>query len=491
VRPRSPWEAADLGLALLRAEAGPVYRTWLAILLPAALVLGFLLRDHPWLAPLILWWLKPALDRPVLHVLATATFGPAPGLLPTLRDRSAYRRGLAATLLWRRFSPERSLLLPVWQLEQPTGAAFRERRKVLFLRDRSQAQLLTGVCLLFTAVLALAALAGVAYAWPGAKGLGILAPVLARGHRPPWLDPLLALLPTLAMAAVEPCYVACGFGLYLNRRVQLEGWDLELAFRQLAERARKAGPEPRAGALLLVALLALTPLRLRAQPPGQPSAQPLTAPKAALAEVLKAPEFSGRHQVWRLRPRRAAAPEQPGPGPGFPAWLGRAVDLLAAGLKWLLPAGAALALLLAFRKHRGGFRRPGREAAGAAPAPVPGARRSPGLPRDLPGAARRLLDQGDPRGALALLYRGALAHLADLPPAGGPHLPPAPLTAAATEAECLARAGRLPEPACRYFAELTAAWQETAYGGREAPARTRDLCAAWAGHFPAPAERRP
>jgi len=33
-RPRTPWEAADLGLALLRARAGPVYRVWLATVLP-------------------------------------------------------------------------------------------------------------------------------------------------------------------------------------------------------------------------------------------------------------------------------------------------------------------------------------------------------------------------------------------------------------------------------------------------------------------------
>jgi hypothetical protein len=482
VRPRSPWAAADLGLALLRAEAGPVYRVWLAILLPAALVLALLCRDHPWLAPLILWWLKPALDRPVLHVLATATFGEAPHWSRTLRSGSAFRRGLAATLLWRRFSPERSLLLPVWQLEQASGAEFRRRRKVLLLRGRSQAQLLTGVCLLFMAVLALAALAGLAYAWPGTRGLGILAPVLG-GHRPPWLDPLLALLPTLAMAAVEPCYVAAGFGLYLNRRVQLEGWDLELAFRQLAERARKAAPGPRAGGLLLAALLVFAPLGLRAQPPGQ---EP-TGPKAALAEVLKAPEFSGQRTVWRLRPRHSPAPSAP--APALPAWVARALDLLAGALKWLLPAAAAVALLLALWKHRGGLAWAGREAAGQLPAPFPGERRPGGLPRDLPGAARRLLDQGDPRGALALLYRGALAHLADLPPADGPRSPHLPLSAAATEAECLARAGGLPEPAFRYFAELTAAWQETAYGGREAPARTRDLCAAWAGHFPAPAGR--
>jgi hypothetical protein len=41
---------------------------------------------------------------------------------------------------------------------------------------------------------------------------------------------------TLAYAAVvaflEPFYVAAGFGMYLNRRVELEAWDIEQEFRR-------------------------------------------------------------------------------------------------------------------------------------------------------------------------------------------------------------------------------------------------------------------
>jgi hypothetical protein len=65
----------------------------------------------------------------------------------------------------------------------------------------------------------------------------------------------------VALSLIEPLYVASGFTLYLNRRTELEGWDIEIAFRQLAARrasAREAascGPacptrrsRPRAGA---------------------------------------------------------------------------------------------------------------------------------------------------------------------------------------------------------------------------------------------------
>jgi hypothetical protein len=472
VRPRPPWEAADLGLALLRAQAGPVYRAWLTVLLPLALVLAVACRQSPWLAPLILWWLKPVLDRPVLHVLARATFGPAPGVAQTLREAPGYcRRGVLATLLWRRFSPERSLLLPVWQLEQPSGAGFRKRRSVLFRRSRTQAQLLTGACLLFMAVLAMGLVAGLAYFQPGHSAHSLMTALFAPpDQRLPWLDTLLAVLPTLAMAAVEPVYLAAGYGLYLNRRVQLECWDLEQAFRQLGQRARD-----RAGQLLLVVLLAFTwQLRAEASP------RPPDGPKAVLAEVMRAPEFSTHRQAWRLRARHPSAP-QPATPP--PAWLGELAGLLALLLKWLLPAGAALWLLLGLWQHRRSL-----AMVLIPPAIPPPARlfgldiRPAGLPADLPGAAARLWDQGDPRGALALLYRGALAQLV--------HGMGVPLTAAATEGECLRLGCRsLPGPGAEYFARLTATWQQVAYGGQPAASQERALCTDWAGHFRAPGAR--
>ena len=54
---------------------------------------------------------------------------------------------------------------------------------------------------------------------------------------------LLVLAYFLAMSISEPIYVAAGFMLYLNRRTDLEAWDMEIALRQLAGRlARKVAP---------------------------------------------------------------------------------------------------------------------------------------------------------------------------------------------------------------------------------------------------------
>ena len=56
------------------------------------------------------------------------------------------------------------------------------------------------------------------------------------------------------MLLLEPFYVAAGFGLYLNRRTLLEGWDIEVALRRIAERHAAAAVIAAAVALLRVRL---------------------------------------------------------------------------------------------------------------------------------------------------------------------------------------------------------------------------------------------
>ena len=36
----------------------------------------------------------------------------------------------------------------------------------------------------------------------------------------------------IAVLFLEPFYVAAGFGMYLNRRAELEAWDIEQEFRR-------------------------------------------------------------------------------------------------------------------------------------------------------------------------------------------------------------------------------------------------------------------
>ena len=89
----------------------------------------------------------------------------------------------------------------------------------------------------------------------------------------------------------------------------------------------------------------------------------------------------------------------------------------------------------------------------------------------LDGEARSLA-----RAALALLYRGALAHLV--------HRYRAPLSKGATEGDCLRKAQEiLPQPSSDYFERLTRTWLKVAYADLPPEPGAEALCREWHTHF--------
>src|SRR3569623_3406531 len=90
LRMRTPWEATDLGIALVRAHAGRVWSAWFLSALPAfVLFTAFALAlAAPWLGALLMWWAKPVFDRVPLFVISRAVFGAT----PSLRDPLAAQR---------------------------------------------------------------------------------------------------------------------------------------------------------------------------------------------------------------------------------------------------------------------------------------------------------------------------------------------------------------------------------------------------------------
>ena len=65
IRPRSDWEAVDLGLAMVRRDFWRgIAVWWLALGIPTVAA-GVWLWDHPLLLLTLFWWLKPAGSRMV------------------------------------------------------------------------------------------------------------------------------------------------------------------------------------------------------------------------------------------------------------------------------------------------------------------------------------------------------------------------------------------------------------------------------------------
>lgn len=141
IRPRTNWEAMDLGVLMSQQHRRLLMTSWAIVTLPLFAVLSLLLWDSPSLAVFIFWWLKPAYERLPLYILSKALFGETPTLKQALRQwPRLLKPQLIASLTWRRFSLSRSFLLPVLQLEGLDGTARQQRLQVLLQRNAGAAQ---------------------------------------------------------------------------------------------------------------------------------------------------------------------------------------------------------------------------------------------------------------------------------------------------------------------------------------------------------------
>jgi len=481
LRRRNAWEALDLGHAMLRAWAGPAYRAWLATYwllgVPLLLVLW------PWqpFALLVLWWLKPVFDRVLLFTFSRSLFGTATGVRDVWRalPELLHGPGVLSGLTLRRLSLRRSFLLPVWQLEGQRGAAARQRFKLLSRRTAGNAVWLgfVGANLVsiigFSLLLLLEALVptGQGGLFFGDEGFG--------NDAPHWKHFLANLLFMVAESLVEPLYVASGFALYLNRRSELEGWDIELAFRRLAERvAGVAAAASRLAAALLVGFgLAMSLPADRAW--AAERAQQDSPVKQAIEEVLADPVFGREVEEMRWQARsqegkKTKPPDWMNPFLGFVEFLSRTLRALVWVVALILVAVLAYLLI----HYRESWRLPARQ---APPEFLFGLDVRPqSLPADVAAAARAALAAGRVEEALSLLYRGTLVVLI--------HRWQVDFLAGDTEDDCLRRSrGRLDQSVQGYFGQLIDAWRATAYAHRPPGGPAVDqLCAEWGRHFGTP-----
>ncbi|AXJ06601.1 DUF4129 domain-containing protein [Pseudomonas fluorescens] len=499
IRPRTTWEAMDLGVLMSQQHRRLLMTSWAIVTLPLFAVLSLLLWDSPSLAVFIFWWLKPAYERLPLYILSKALFGETPTLKQALRQwPRLLKPQLIASLTWRRFSLSRSFLLPVLQLEGLDGTARQQRLQMLLQRNAGAAQWLTIIGVHLETAL-----------WIGLMVLFyLLLPqqietdwdwqslIFAADYEWRWLEHLTNAFYALILVIWEPVYVACGFSLYLNRRTVLEAWDIELVFRRLRQRLNSS-----VVGLLLVACLLLpgVPSAWAAEPATSPDAprllnQPLTsqASRDSIKALLEQPPFKNKETVTRYRfGEDPATAEKPKEGEA-PQWLktllgwldGRHLDGLAKAIEVVL-WGAVIAglgwLLWRYRDFLQAFvgRRPRLPKRNKRPMPLQAFGldlQKETLPDDIASHAEQLW-QTEPRAALGLLYRALLSHLL--------HDLNLSLKPADTESEVLARIEQLQRPdLLTYSRHLTGHWQNMAYGHRVPAAHLQqELCDGWRALF--------
>ncbi|MFP1682806.1 DUF4129 domain-containing protein [Alloalcanivorax sp. C16-1] len=479
--PRTSWQAVDVGTRLYRRWWRQASLVWLVFTaLPFALLAGYAAATRSVWPLLLFWWLKPLWERPLLAFYSRALFDDYPGPLTLLRAFPKYGlNGLAAQLTWRRFSPSRGFLTGVWQLEGNRGARVSGRIAVLLRPPGQRAGTLT-----FTVL-------GLEHAMTVA--LVVLAMTLV-----PWQFNLewsvwfqeqsqlqwgfINLAWYLVLAVTEPLYVATSFALYLNQRTWLEGWDLQLGLTRIGERRRRAGGG--AALALLLVLFGAAPHPVEAQAPATDQADP----KQQAIDLLASDTFMPFEERQDRRLRESLRDDD-----GDSWWqdlLRRLLDResdsdgrdplnvpdgLITGLGYLLLALLAVVIVMMVRRYVPGIGGRGADGKPVMPVRVAGLdTRAESLPADLERALDQELARGDVRAALALLLRDGLVTLF--------HYRPLPLTAGATEQDCLRAYQRALDgaPVIAWLTALVNAWTRTAWAHRPSDEQAvRDLMARW------------
>ncbi|MEM7249852.1 MAG: hypothetical protein AAF493_00420 [Pseudomonadota bacterium] len=451
LRPRTPWEAMDLGVGMWRQWFWPLYRVWVPIvggmwLLIAVVCAWF---EEPWFAFAIIWWLKPLYDRIALTIYSEGTFGN----FPTVRDViTGWRRWLGRGLIWQltvlRFDPFRAIRTPILLLEGQSGAARGERTTNLFagLRGHAGGLLIAASGFEQAMSIGLVAIAllfipeemfPVDFAFWEFLGFSV-----SGG----WLSTVGYLI---ALAIIEPLYVAAGFSMYLNRRIRLEGWDIELRFRELATRLATATMSLSAAVLLI----GVTADPVRADDLA-PTLKPEAAAQPTIERILSDPMFGGVTTERQWMPR--FPDDSPEESTEWFSRLGHWFSTLSEALLWV---GLALGLgLLLYAIIQSGWRVrfdgiARKDDVSRPPRPVLV------MSSSLLASARERLVAGDSRGALSLMYQGTLAGLDE---GFGTEI-----ATAATEAQVVATvSNQLSGPEVGLVDELIAAWRRIAYAGQ-------------------------
>lgn len=458
IRPRSDWEAVDLGFAMVRRDFWRCLSLWWLAMGPITLLAGFLLWDHPAWLLMVFWWLKPAGSRMVLYEISRRLFGEEPSWQAVWRQvPRAWVRRFFHRFVVARFSPWMPVTLAVEDLESLRGKDYKQRCVQVVRRGEG-------------AVMWIGLVSHGSVVWFGLAILGTLQMFIPEGQDGAWKQALegwdtqnMQEVPLLIARSVTACLMlamsltdlfatGAGFGIYINNRTWIEGWDVELAFRRIGQRLGK------------VAVVLVSFFILGVSAHGQEAETP-----ADRIQQVKAHRDFIVHTVTDKIPKSKTTLSSPPSG---------LMELLT--YVFGISAVAILAGLICWavwkNRHVFGMRRRGGKPVATAPSArvVMGMEVSPDtLPADIPSAAWALWSQGRQQEALGLLYRGSISRVMEIGRVE--------IHESDTEGDCMRRvesAGPAAHP--DYFRGITGAWIRLAYAGiGPADADVQALCRQW------------
>jgi hypothetical protein len=231
LRPRTAMEAADLGVRLCQHAARPVYVCYAVVALPVFAIALASIELADWLPSILIWWSKPWLDRTILFALSRSAFGQNTTPADVWREqRQVWWRQFFFTWTVRRFSMWRSLTQPVYTLERLSIRDAHDRVRQVRGRTFGPALLMTQTFSWCELALEFGLISLLYWLAPSGQAPDLFAQFF--GDEPGILTWALPLSYAIVVLFLEPFYVAAGFGMYLNRRAELEAWDIEQEFRR-------------------------------------------------------------------------------------------------------------------------------------------------------------------------------------------------------------------------------------------------------------------
>ena len=492
VRPRKPWEAVDLGFMMVQQWWKKISLSWLVVTLPAFVLINILLLDHYIWAAIIFWWLKPLYERVPLYIISRALFGN----VESLRVINKAIPGLIfphliKTLTILRFDLTRSFNLPIWQLEKLSGNERVQRSRVLKKVASGSAFGLTFMCMVMELIFFFSLL-GLVFMFTPAYYTDAIGRALLPGEDSQvwWAGLVINSFIYIAYMIVEPFYVAGGFALYINRRTQLEGWDIEIAFRQLAQRVRRPQRYHSVAMLMLIFTLGF------ALPPVEPVLADddvvITNAEArkTIQGIMSQDEFKNKKTVtaWRSKNKEDKKDKKEKKDEKKDeksltdfSWLSLGLGTAGEFILWIVAAALVVMAIIFYLRWAPVAIKKSNKINRKLPKSLFGLEITPeSLPDDVGQAAMDLWNKNDPLVALSLLYRAVLTTLV--------HRDGINLRGSATEGDCIRivinHSAKLNADSIAYFRKLTTTWQYAAYAHRlPDDSLMLDLSQRWTQYF--------
>ena len=496
IRPRKAWEAVDLGVLMARRWWWQLVQIWFLISFPLWILLSFLPLEYVIWQMVIIVWLKPIFERALLYFLSHAVFGSIPTVAESVkRFPSLIGFQIFSTLTIRRLSPSRSMDMSVSQLEGLRGNRRTDRLNVLHREDSTPATWLTFSMWFIEIFLWVSFFTIVALFIPQGIEVDIDDYLYSDATKPMML--VYSIVLYCVWMCTAPFYVACGFSLYLNRRVRLEAWDIEIAFRRMAQ--KRQGVNTLAIAVLCFALTfsydswqntaQADPLANHDVTLENSELTPETAAKL-INDIHDGDKFNVKKErtrarlknvpEWEWNSNKEERENSDSVGNGLMAFFS-ALAVFGEVIIWVVVIGIIVFVVVRYREwfmQFVGFERTIERELAPPPKTLFGLNiTEESLPEDIGQTALAILKAGNTREAMALLYRASLNKLVIF----GVHL-----HSSFTEIQCLNSAKEslakhlVSDDQVDYLSDFTDAWRRHAYGHERVSAqRVEEFCQHW------------